>query len=138
MMKYKDENYNLRSEVNELKRKLEYIDKKLKGENPELYQEMKLYTNECLSNLKVQYEELTNKLFKLKVNTKETKFEHKHDRAINLIKYLEAYFDVQDAKLTKNNRLLNKNVLVGNQEDGKKNRLNFNTNISSDVTDIII
>lgn len=132
-MKYKDENYNLRSELNELKRKLEFIEKKLKGENIELYQEMKLYTNESLSQLKNQYDELTNKLFKIKVNTKESKFEHKHDRAINLIKYLEAYFDVQDAKLTKNTRLLNKNVSVGIQEEAKKNKQNFNNNISSDV-----
>ena len=49
--------------------------------------------------IKSQYEELMNKLFKLKVNRTDNTSEVKHEKAINLLKHLEMYFDIKNTKL---------------------------------------
>lgn len=86
-------------------------------------------------SFKSQYEDLTSRLFKLKINQKESySSEDQHERALILIKKLEVYLDIKTTKLQPAALSYSK-AINAKPYEVKKAVQNLNkNNISSDVT----
>jgi len=124
LMKFKDENYHLKLEVNELKQRNEIMEKKMGIQE---------YDSKQISGdsyqMKFLYEELVSKLFKMKsskqIHQSNESIEERHDKAISILKKLEDAMDVysHDPKILKTNKTNSKTI----EEQQKKTKTQNST-----------